>query len=162
MQQETKKRIYIDTSIPSSYYTLRTNDDALTKQRLTQRWWNEYANQFTLTSSLAVIAELTRGRSEVTQSRCALIESIELLPVTDRTRQIAQVYIDRLIMPQDPQGDALHVAVASFYNVDAILTWNLAHIANPNKLHLIHRINHELGLSYPDLTTPSDYFGGTD
>lgn len=162
MQQETKKRIYIDTSIPSSYYTLRTDEDALTKQRTTRHWWGEYANQFSLTSSPAVIAELTRGRSEATQMRRALIESIELLPITDQIRQIAQIYIGRLVMPQDPHGDALHLAIASFHNVDAILTWNLAHIANPNKIHLIQQVNRELGLSTPDLTTPLDYFGGTD
>ena len=162
MQQETKKRIYIDTSIPSSYYTLRTDEDALAKQRMTQHWWGEYANQFSLTSSPAVIEELTRGRSEAIQMRRALIESIELLPITDRILQIARIYTDRLIMPQDPHGDALHVAIASFHSVDAILTWNLAHIANPNKIHLIQQVNSELGLSTPDLTTPLDYFGGTD
>ncbi len=162
MNQEMEKRIYIDTSIPSSYYTLRTNEDALAKQRITRHWWNEYANQFRLTSSNAVIGELTRGRSEATQARCALIESIDLLPITDRILQIAQIYIDRLIMPRDPHGDALHVAIASFHHVDAILTWNFAHIANPNKIHLIQGINHELGLPTPELTTPLDYFGGTD
>lgn len=65
-------------------------------------------------------------------------------------------------MPRDPHGDALHVAIASFHHVDAILTWNFAHIANPNKIHLIQGINHELGLPTPELTTPLDYFGGTD
>ena len=154
------KRIYIDTSIPSSYYTLRPDEDALAKQRRTRQWWNEYANQFSLTSSIAVIGELTRGRSEATQMRRALIESIELLPITDQIQQIAQIYIDRLIMPQDPRGDALHVAIASFHNVDAILTWNLAHIANPNKIDLVKQVNNELGLATPDLTTPLDYFGG--
>ena len=162
MQQETEKRIYIDTSIPSSYYTLRTDEDALAKQRMTRQWWNEYANQFSLTSSVAVIGELTRGRSEATQMRRALIESIELLPITNQIQQIAQIYIDKLIMPQDPHGDALHVAIASFYDVNALLTWNFSHIANPNKIHLIQRINHELGLSTPDLTAPLDYLGDTD
>ena len=159
MNQETEKRIYIDTSIPSSYYTLRTDEDALAKQRITQYWWNEYANRFQLTSSTAVIEELTRGRSEATQARCALIESIELLSITDRIREMAQIYVNRLIMSQDPHGDALHVAIASFHNMDAILTWNFAHIANPNKIHLIQRVNHELGLSTPDLITPLDYLG---
>lgn len=162
MHRKIGKRIYIDTSIPSSYYTLRTDEDALVKQRVTQHWWNEYANQFTLTSSIAVIGELTRGKSEAVQARCALIEGTELLPITNQIVQIAQIYIDQLIMPQDPHGDALHVAIASFYNVDALLTWNFAHIANPNKIHFIQRINHELGLSTPDLTTPLDYFGGAD
>ena len=158
MHQETDKRIYIDTSIPSSYYTLRTDEGALSKQRITRHWWNEFAEQFSLTSSAAVIGELTRGKSEVTQARRALIENIELLPITDRILQIAQIYIDRLIMPKDPQGDSLHVAIASFHNVDALLTWNYAHIANPNKIQLIQRINDELGLSTPDLTTPLNYF----
>lgn len=162
MNQETKKRVYIDTSIPSSYYTLRTDEDALAKQRITRHWWNEYANRFRLTSSNAVIGELTRGRSEATQARCALVESIELLSITDRILQMAQIYVDHLIMPQDPHGDALHVAIASFHNMDALLTWNFAHIANPNKIRLIQRINHELGLSTPDLTTPLDYVGGND
>ena len=121
MRQETKKRIYIDTSIPSAYYTLRTDEDAPAKQRVTRHWWNEYANQFSLTSSATVIGELTRGRSEATQERRALIESTELLSITDRILQIAQIYTDQLIMPQDPHGDALHVAIASFYNVDALL-----------------------------------------
>ncbi len=162
MNQDMEKCIYIDTSIPSSYYTLRTDEDALAKQRITQRWWNECANRFRLTSSPAVIEELTRGRSEATQARCALIESIELLSITDRIREMAQIYVNRLIMPQDPDGDALHVAIASFHNMDAILTWNFAHIANPNKIHLIQRVNHELGLSTPDLTTPLDYLGRND
>ena len=162
MHTERERRIYIDTSIPSSYYTLRTDEDALAKQRVTRHWWGIYADQFSLTSSIAVIAELTRGRSDATQARRALIESIELLPITDRTLQIAQVYINRLAMPQDPHGDALHIAIASFHNVDAILTWNLAHIANPNKIHLIQQVNRALGLSTPNLTTPLDYFGGTD
>ena len=65
-------------------------------------------------------------------------------------------------MPQDPLGDAFHLAIASFYRVDALLTWNLAHLANPNKFDYIVEINHELGLPTPELTTPLDYSGGTN
>ncbi len=162
MHWKTGSRIYIDTSIPSSYYTLRTDEDSLAKQKMTRQWWNEYTNQFSLTSSTIVIEELNRGRSEATQARRALIEGIEMLPITDRILQIARIYRDRLIMPQDPQGDALHVAIASFHNVDAILTWNLAHIANPNKVYLIQQVNRELGLLTPGLTTPLVYFGGVN
>ncbi len=160
MHHEKNRRIYIDTSIPSTYYTLRTDEDTLVKQRVTIHWWNKYADQFSLTSSPAVLEELMRGRSEATQKRLALIEDIELLPITDQILQIAQIYINRLIMPKDPHGDALHVATASFHSVDSLLTWNFAHIANPNKFDLVQRINDDLGLNTPDLTTPLDYFGG--
>ena len=156
-----QKRIYIETTIPSSYYTLRTDSESLIRQKLTRQWWDEYANQFILTSSTAVIQELRRGSEQITQKRISLLEGIELFDPTVRISQIAQVYIDRLIMPQEPQGDALHLAITSFHKVDILLTWNCMHLANPNKFNFIARINTELGLTTPELNTPLDYLGGT-
>ena len=156
-----QKRIYIETTIPSSYYTLRTDEESIFRQKLTRQWWNEYANIFTLTSSSAVETELRLGTGKATQDRLALLEGIEIFDPTIEIAQIARIYIDRLIMPKEPQGDALHLAIASFHQVDAILTWNCAHLANPNKFDFIARINRELGLVIPKLTTPLDYLGGT-
>jgi predicted nucleic acid-binding protein len=158
---EIKKRIYIDTSIPSAYYTSRTDEGSLARQRVTQQWWDQYADLFILTSSPAVIEELNDGRSEKTRDRLALVENLEILPITAEILQITQLYIDRLIMPQDPAGDALHLAIASFHRMDTLLTWNRSHIANPNKIPLIQRINRELGLATPELTTPLHYLGGS-
>lgn len=162
MSGKIKKRIYIDTSIPSAYYTLRTDEGSRARQRVTRQWWNEYADLFILTSSPAVIEELSDGASEKTQDRIALVENLEILPITTEILQITQIYIDRLIMPQDPAGDALHLAIASFHRVDTLLTWNRSHIANPNKIPLIRRINRELGLATPELTTPLNYLGDGD
>ena len=156
-----QKRIYIETTIPSSYYTLRTDEESLIRQKLTRQWWNEYADIFTLTSSSAVETELRLGTGKVTQDRLALLGNVEIYVSTIEILQIAQIYIDRLIMPKEPQGDALHLAIASFHQVDAILTWNCTHLANPNKFDFIARINRELGLATPQLTTPFDYLGGT-
>lgn len=160
MPGEIKKRIYIDTSIPSAYYTSRTDEGSLARQRVTQQWWDQYADLFILTSSPAVIEELSDGRSEKTRDRIALVENLEILPITAEILQITQIYIDRLIMPQDPAGDALHLAIASFHRMDTLLTWNRSHIANPNKIPLIQRINREIGLATPELTTPLHYLGG--
>ena len=123
MHRETRKRIYIDTSIPSTYYTLRTETrDSLARRRVTRQWWNKYANLFTLTTSPTVIEELSDGISEKTNDRISLIAHLEVLPITAEILQITQIYIDRLIMPQDPSGDALHLAIASFHNMDELLT----------------------------------------
>ena len=156
-----QKRIYIETTIPSSYYTLRTDEESLVKQRLTRQWWDEYANLFILTSSTAVIDELEEGSRQVKLDRLALLDGIEIFDPTVEILHIAQVYMEKLIMPQEPQGDAFHLAIASFYRVDILLTWNCAHLANPNKFDFIIRINQELGLPTPVLTTPADYLGGT-
>ena len=162
LNNQTQHRVYIETTIPSFYYTLRTDIESLAKQSWTRKWWKEYADQFTLLSSPAVIDELRRGTSEKTQARIDLIKDIEMLPAPLKINQIAQTYIDKSIMPQDLFGDAHHLALASFYNADVLLTWNCKHLANLNKIYLIRQINQELGLPTPELATPLNYLGADD
>jgi len=59
-------------------------------------------------------------------------------------------------MPNDPGGDALHLAVASYCRMDVLLTWNYRYLANPNKMRHIRAVNRELGLAVPLVTTPLD------
>lgn len=158
----TQKRIYIDTSIPSAYYTLRTDDESLTRQRATRQWWEKYTDLLTITSSIVVILELSRGEHNIKKDRLDLLKDIELFESSSEIQEIVQVYIDRLVMPQDPFGDAHHLAIASFHKLDVLLTWNCLHLANPNKLNLITQINKELGLSTPELTTPFTFLGDND
>ncbi|MDE0686145.1 MAG: type II toxin-antitoxin system VapC family toxin [Candidatus Poribacteria bacterium] len=162
MHNETQYSVYIETTIPSFYYTLRGDLESRAMQSWTRKWWTQYADQFTLVSSIVVINELSDGTSEKMQDRINLVKDLEMLSVTTEIDQIAQTYIDRLIMPQNMFGDAHHVALASFYNVDALLTWNYKHIANLNKTYRIRQINQELGLPTPELATPLNYLGVDD
>lgn len=57
-------------------------------------------------------------------------------------------------MPNDPGGDAFHLAIASFHRCDFLVTWNCRHIANANKFGHIRRVNGRLGLGNPGLITP--------
>jgi len=150
---------YIETTIPSFYYTLRTDPESVARMHWTRQWWDEYATHCTLMTSAVVIEELRRGASEKKEHRIALLEGMVALPITDEIVEIAQIYIDKLVMPKAP-GDALHLAIASYYKVDALLTWNCKHLANANKLNHIRRINFEIGLPTPVLATPLNYLGG--
>ena len=156
------RRVYIETTVPSFYYTLRTDSGSLARMTWTRQWWHEYAEQFELTSSAAVIAELRRGASEKTESRIKLLKDVQLLPITDEVEQIASIYVDKLVMPREPAGDALHLAIASFHRTDVLLTWNCRHLANPNKMEHIRLVNYELGLPMPLLTTPLNFLSGDE
>ncbi len=46
---------------------------------------------------------------------------------------IADIYMDNYLMPRKLAGDAFHLAYASFYRADFLLTWNCDHLANANK-----------------------------
>ncbi|MEX1231443.1 MAG: type II toxin-antitoxin system VapC family toxin [Planctomycetaceae bacterium] len=149
---------YIETTIPSFFHTARKDTRSLARQRWTREWWDQIGPDFELNSSDAVIAELQRGTlEELKKRRIELISDLNLLEVTDDVLEIATIYMDRLVMPRGGAGDALHLALASFYSLDVLLTWNCKHLANPNKFGHIHRVNDELGVSTPLLTTPLNY-----
>lgn len=157
----THNMVYVETTIPSFYFTLRTDPESIARMHWTRQWWAEYADSCTLTTSAAVIDELRKGTGERRDERIALLANAIVLPITEEVIRIAQVYIERRVMPQDPEGDALHLALASYYKTDFLLTWNCKHLANVRKLQHIRMVNFELGLATPVLATPLN-FGGTE
>jgi hypothetical protein len=76
--------------------------------------------------------------------------------------EIVQAYIQHRIMPADPLGDALHLALASYHRCDFLVTWNCKHLANANKFGHIRRVNAVLGLYNPSLVTPLELLGATN
>ncbi len=155
-------RVYIETTIPSAYYTKRTDPMSVAKSQWTRQWWSSYSTTFLLLSSPAVIGELRRGSLPLVQDRIDLLKSAELLEITDEVQEIVQIYISKLVMPRDPTGDALHMALATFHRVDVLLTWNCLHLANPNKMEHLRLVNYEIGLPTPIVTTPLNYLSGDE
>lgn len=154
---------YIETSIPSFYFTGRTDPFAIARQQWTRRWWSELRGEFDCYSSPAVTVELERGSlDELKTKRLALVSDLPILEISSGVREIARIYVDRLLMPNDADGDALHLALASYHRLDVLLTWNCEHLANPNKFGHIAKINGELDLPVPLLTTPLNYLSEAD
>jgi hypothetical protein len=75
-------------------------------------------------------------------------------PLTDDIQNITETYMKEFIMPLDAGGDAAHLAMASFYEIDYLLTWNCKHLANIKKKRHIEIINKRLNLFVPELITP--------
>jgi len=73
--------------------------------------------------------------------------------------EIVAAYDKHKIMPKDPFGDALHLALASYHRCDFLVTWNCQHLANARKFGHIRRVNGMLGLFVPELVTPMELLG---
>jgi predicted nucleic acid-binding protein len=157
-----KQRVYIETSIPSFYYEDRTDAEAMARKEWTREWWDRQRHNYILVSSPAVIDELSRDDcpKQKQEKALELVGKLPLLPVESSVVDIVQVYIQHKIMPNNPLGDALHLALASYHKCDFLLTWNCKHLANANKFHHIRRINTLLGLYVPTLVTPLELLGG--
>jgi hypothetical protein len=85
-----------------------------------------------------------------------MVESLPLLPITDEVVEIARLYVRHRLMPEAVGGDALHLAVASLHEMDYLLTWNVRHLANPNKIEHMTVINRRLGLLSPVILSPEE------
>ncbi len=89
-----------------------------------------------------------------------MLDGVPLLAVDEAIEEIIEAYVRHKLMPQDPLGDALHLALASHHKCDFLLTWNCKHLANANKFDHIKRINTILGIYVPKLVTPLELLGG--
>ncbi len=87
-----------------------------------------------------------------------LVEKCNFLEYNKDIEGVIKTYIDHKIMPLDESGDAAHLAIASYHEVDFLLTWNCKHLANVNKLEHIQKINMRLGLLTPLIITPEQLF----
>jgi predicted nucleic acid-binding protein len=154
-------RIYVDTTIPSAYHDTRTAPEMVSRREWTRRWWHSALQSAELVTSFAMLEELRRGTASHVVHRLELVASLDLLDIDQRVQDVADTYIRRKLMPADPRGDALHLAVASYHKCDFLVTWNYLHLANANKFQHIRAINTQLGLFVPSLVTPPQ-LGGAD
>lgn len=159
--QPMKPRAYIETSIPSFYYEERPEAEMVARRDWTRAWWHQ-AHSFEKVTSLAVVEELRRGDFAARTSCLALVEPLPALAIDATIVEIVEAYIARHVMPADPAGDALHLALASYHRCDFLVTWNCKHLANANKFGHIRRVNGILGLFTPALVTPLELLGDGD
>ena len=148
------RKVYVETTIPSFYHEVRTEPEMIARKNWTRSWWENRSDQYLLVTSEAVIDELQSGEFPNKDKALGLIASLPLVPVEPAVVEIMETYIKRTVMPSDPAGDALHLALASYHKCDFLLTWNVRHLANANKFEHIRRVNTMLGLFTPTLATP--------
>lgn len=157
-----KPRAYVETTIPSFYHEARSSPDVVARRDWTRQWWIRAGERYDLVTSVAVLDELAGGLPERSAERLALVRDLPILPVEPAILEIVQAYIRHKVMPVDPGGDALHLAFASHFKCDFLVTWNCQHLANANKFGHIRRVNTMLGLFVPALVTPLELLGDND
>lgn len=156
------KRVYVETSVIGAYFDDRDDVVSAAQREWTRRWWAERTAKYEIVCSEAVANELSHPDYPHSLDALALVEDVPRLPISSAVADIANIYIKKGLMPQDPVGDALHLAICSFHKCDYLLTWNCGHIANPNKFDRIRIINVSLGLFVPTLVTPNQLIGDDD
>lgn len=125
----------------------------------TRRWFDSAIASDRIVSSVAVLDELRRGDFPGRGDAVSMLDNVEMLELEDPVYEIVEAYLSHKLMPADPFGDALHLAIASYHRCDFLVIWNCQHLANANKFGQIRRINGILGPLVPELVTPIELQG---
>lgn len=158
----SRPRVYVETTIPSFYHTTREGVAVQARREWTRQWWGSAVAKYELVTSEAVLEELEAGDFPSREIALELVRPLPLVEVTLAVAEIVDAYIRHRVMPANPAGDALHLALASFHKCEFLVTWNCLHLANANKFGHIRRVNSLLGLFVPELVTPLELLGEVD
>ena len=101
----------------------------------------------------AVIDECSDGDPDAARRRLEFIDGIESYPLTAEIRQLAEIYRALLGIPKRALVDCIHLAVCVIHKIDALLTWNCAHLGLVAQMK-VKDYNEKNGLWTPILVTP--------
>ena len=155
------KSVYIETTIPS-YLAAWPSRDLLqaARQQITHEWWQTQRHRYDLYISQGVLDEAAAGDADAATRRLAFIKELPQLTVTDSVRAVARAILEAGLLPPQAARDALHIAVASSYRIDVLLTWNCRHIANAAIIKELGKLVAQFGFELPVLCTPEEFLLG--
>lgn len=105
------------------------------------------------------MTEAGKGDKQAATKRLNALKDIELLELKVEAAQLADVFINRKAIPKKVGEDALHIAIATIYGLDYLMTWNCKHIANAEIQKQIKIICIEEGYEMPIICTPEELMG---
>jgi predicted nucleic acid-binding protein len=152
-----KKRVYIETTVVS-YFTARPSRDLMIAghQEATRELWPQLDNRYETYISALVYEEAGKGDREQAHTRLAAIKSFRMLDTDDEARVLAERIMAGKGIPQEHPEDALHIAVAAVNGMDALVTWNFAHLNNPFTRMMIRQIVENEGFPCPEICSPEE------
>jgi hypothetical protein len=152
-------RLYLDTTI----WNFSFADDAPTLRAETIEFFKLVrAGRYVTHMSRTVADEVDDAPAKRKQEILGLMKEIEpvFLENNEEVDRLGDLYISRKVLPPKSRDDAQHLAFATFYEMDALISWNFKHLANIVKKDRMTAVNVSEGYFHPlDLVTPLEVLG---
>ncbi len=151
-----KPQLYLETSVWNFYFA----DDAPEKKEITLSFFDKVGKgEYEIFISDVVIEEIGRAKEEKKQLLLDIIKKYKpkRLLINEEVVELGKKYILEGVLPEGKFEDAIHVAVATIFEMDALISWNLKHLANLKKMEMINGVNMKEGYSKRlELITPME------
>jgi len=152
-------KVYLETTIPN-YAAGQGN---LEQQKVTKVLLDKVQKgRYEAYISSAVIDEIkATSDPERYQKLEQILDSIDyqIVEITPKMQELAQIYVDLEIIPKEVATDALHIAAATLSTVPNLITWNLKHLANLDTIKAVNNHNFSQNLPQLRILTPYELVG---
>ena len=115
--------VYVETSI-IGYLSARSSNNLILMANVeaTREWWDNRRSQFALYISQVVLDEVARGDRAISSRRLEILRDFPLLEVDQAVQNLAAQFLRQSNLPLKAADDALHIAAATVYGLDYLLT----------------------------------------
>ena len=150
-----KETVCVETSI-FGYLTARSTNNLIlaANTKVTHVWWDNCRNSFTIYASELVEDEAARGDKAIASQRLDFLKPIMYLDITKEVIELAREFLKQSNLPSKATNDSIHIALATVYGLDYLLTWNCKHMANAQIQKKLSQISSKLGYELPIICTP--------
>ena len=156
MNNRRALRLYLETTIWNFF---ATEKEEKTISPVTKLYREIDSKRYKIYISPLVIVEIerTKGKKRYNMLKNLIKEyKPELLEGVAEIGRLADKYLSAKIIPEKYRADALHIAFATFYEMDVLVSYNLRHIVKLKTRRLVNYINLLEGYKSLEIGTPEE------
>jgi len=151
-----KLTLYLDTSVIGGYY-----DDEFMLD--TQQLFCEIqAGRYDVVISDLTLKELIKAPENVRTLFRDLTINFNEITVTNECVELATEYLTEKVVGQTSMDDCIHIATATIYKVDILVSWNFKHIVNVHRIRGYNAVNMKNGYQTIDIHSPKNLINYED
>ena len=136
-------KLYLETTVFNYYF----DEDRAGHEDVLKLFEAIEVGKFEVYTSELVIRELEKAQEPKRSKMLALVECYkpQILENSDNVKHLGQLYIEKGVIPASHLFDSLHIAMASVYELDCIISYNFHHINRDKTRIMTANINKEEG-----------------
>lgn len=147
------KSLYIDTSVYGGYFDIEFEKETI------PFFDNVFKQGIQILISDIIELEIYRGPEFVISFFESIDkELIQRIDMTDEVRDLSLKYISEKVVGKTSIADCQHIAYATIYKADVLVSWNFKHIVNLERIRGYNSINFREGYQMTEIRTPKEIF----
>lgn len=145
-------RLYVDTSVFGGYFDEEFSEFSI------PLFEKLIAGEFNLLFSTVTLDELENAPERVRALVKKLkVSNTEFLETISEAVDLAMEYICEGVVGESSFADCLHIALATIYGADYLISWNFKHIVNVQRIRGYNAINLKNGYKLLEIRSPKDF-----